>query len=143
MVTPSTRPSGYTPRMTPLIAAAVIVALAVAWSRMHVSVLARCDTAARSGDAAPLLAALHSSRTPDKVTEYHQVIRRLWDGYHREVAVLVARDFAQAHREAPVAQFWLRRFLQEEPEIAATSLDEAFLAEVFNPGVAAKCGSYG
>jgi hypothetical protein len=71
------------------------------------------------------------------------VLKRLWDGYHREEAVPLAKDFATRHRDAPTAQYWLRKYLEDEPEIAKAHLDEAFLGRFFDPAVAAKCGSYG
>lgn len=114
-----------------------------AWWRTRVDLIALADRAARSGDASAVLAALRTAPTADRVTDYHRVIRRLWSGYHREVAVAVAMDFAQQARTAPVAQFWLREFLQNEPEIAEKHLSAAFLAEFYNPTVAAKCGSHG
>lgn len=116
-----------------------LVLAAWAWSRLRVDVLALADTAARTGDASPVLHALRKS----DATEYHRVMRRLWDGYHREVAVAVAMDLARRHQEAPVSQFWLKQYIQNEPEIASAHLDDAFMAAFFDPAVAAKCGSFG
>lgn len=130
--------------VTPWIVLAAAVALALwAWSRTRVDTLALADRAARSGELEPLRVAIQRTAPSGQPTEYHRVIRRLWDGYHRDVAVHLAKDLARAHREAPVAQFWLRQFLQNEPEIAEENLDEDFLAAYFDPAVAAKCGSYG
>lgn len=126
------------------IALGVVVALGLwAWSRAQVDTLVLADRAARSGDLTPLRAALQRVASSQQPTEYHRVLRRLWDGYHRDVAVHVAKEFARAHRDAPVAQYWLRQFLETEPEIAKEHLDEGFLAACFDPAVAAKCGSYG
>ena len=126
------------------IAVAVVAALAMwGWSRAKVDTLALADRAARSGELAPLTAALQRVAPASRPTEYHRVIRRLWDGYHRQVAVHVAKDFARAHRDAPVAQYWLRQFMETEPDIAKENFDEVFLASCFDPAVAAKCGSYG
>jgi hypothetical protein len=101
------------------------------------------DRAVRTGDLGPLLAALRAAPEADRPTTYHRVVRRLWDGYHRAEAARVARDLAERHADAPVAQFWLKTIQETEPEIAKEHLDEGFLARCFDPAVAAKCGSYG
>lgn len=121
-----------------------VAALALwAWSRFRPDPAVLADRAARSGDVAPVLVALHRLSPSAQPTEYHRVIKRLWDGYHRETAVVLTRDFAQHHKEAPTAQYWLKQFLQNEPEIAKEHLDAAFLEAFFVASVAAKCGSYG
>lgn len=126
-----------------VIPAAVALAL-WAWSMFRkADPIALADRAGETGQVGPLLAALRRISPPSQPTEYHRVLKRLWDGYHREEAVHLAKDLAQRHREAPVAQYWLRQFLQNEPDIATEHLDAEFLAEFHDPAVAAKCGSYG
>lgn len=122
--------------------AAVVVVLWV-WSRLRPSPMALAGRAVSTGDLAPLLASLERVSAGAQPTEYNRVIRRLWNGYHREEAVHLAKALARQHRSAPVAQFWLRQFLQSEPEIAREHLDEGFLAAFYDPAIAAKCGSYG
>ena len=117
----------------------VLVLAAWAWSRLRPDVLTLADGAVRTGDTTKVLAALRKS----DATEYHRVIRRLWDGYHREVGVGVAMELARRHPDAAVAQYWLKRYLESEPEIAKANLDDAFMDAHFDPAVAAKCGSFG
>lgn len=124
-----------------IVAAAVLAWWAWTWLRPDPVKLA--DRAVRTGRLDPVLAALHRVRPAGQATEYHRVLRRLWDGYHREEAVHVAKDLARLHREAPVAQYWLRQFLEHEPDIAKEHLDDAFLQVSYDPAVAAKCGSFG
>lgn len=124
-----------------------IVAVAVlavwAWSAWRPDPVGLADRAVRTGDFAPVLGALHRVGAAAQPTEYHRVIKRLWNGYHREEAAVVARDYAARHKEAPTAQYWLQQLLQNEPEIAAKTLDEAFLQSFYVPSVAARCGSGG
>lgn len=121
-----------------------VLLVVVGWTAFRpVSPLVLADRAGAGGAIDPLLAALRRGPAASQPTEYHRVIKRLWEGYHRDVAVRLAIAFARAHRDAPVAQYWLRRFLEDEPEIAAEHLDPTFLAEFYDPAVAARCGSYG
>lgn len=129
--------------MSVLLSIVAVVLALWAWSRFRTDPVALSDHAVRTGDLGPLLTSLQRGPAAAQPTEYHRVIRRLWDGYHREEAVHVAKALAQQRREAPVAQFWLRQFLQNEPDIAKEHLDDAFLAAFHDPAVAAKCGSYG
>lgn len=114
-----------------------------AWSRFRPDPVGLADRAVSTGQFAPVFTALHRVSVSNQPTEYHRVIKRLWDGYHREEAVEVAKDFARHHREAPTAQFWLREFLEKEPEIAREHLDEAFMAAFHDRAIAAKCGKFG
>lgn len=131
--------------MSPLAWVLLSVAALAAWAWLagRSDPVRLADRAATTGDAGPLLARLHRVRAGEQPTEYHRVLKRLWDGYHREVGVAVAMDLATSHREAPVAQYWLKRFLDHEPEIAQRHLDDAFLEAFYDAGVAAKCGSFG
>lgn len=126
----------------PIVVLAVVLAL-WALSRLRADPMSAADRAASTGDLTPLLTTLHRVAPAEQPTEYHRVLRRLWDDYHREEAVTVAKDLATHHRKAPVAQYWIQRFLQNEPELATTHLDEEFLAAFYDPAVAATCGSFG
>lgn len=123
------------------LASALFVGLVAvwAWSRLRPDPIALADRAADTGDLAPLLHALHRAGP----TDYHRVLKRLWNGYHRDVAAQVARDYAQRHADAPTAQYWLRQVLENEPAVAAKHLDEPFLEAFYVPSVAQTCGSYG
>lgn len=116
-----------------------LVLLAFAWSRWRPDPLVLADRAAKSGDVTLVLRALD----PLPPTDWHRVIKRLWDGYHRDTAVHVAKAYARRHRDAPTAHFWLSQFQSLEPEIAAAQLDKDFLGAFYDPGVAACCGSFG
>lgn len=126
----------------PILALAMMAALWT-WSRLHPDPLTLSRRALKTGDLAPLLHALKELPPASQPTEYNRVIRRLWYGYHREEAVHLAKDLARQHRKAPVAQYWLRQYLETEPKIAKEHLDEAFLAEFHDPCAAAKCGKCG
>ena len=128
-----------------IVLALVVAGIFALWalSRTRQDPLALAEQAVRTGEMSPVLAALRRLPAGSRPTEYHRVIRRLWDGYHREEAVHLAKVFAREHRDAAVAHFWLRQFQQLEPEIAAKHLDPEYLAAYFDPAVAACCGSYG
>lgn len=118
-----------------VVVCAVVLAL-VAWSRFRPDPV----VLAEKGDLGPALEALGKAAEP---TEYHRVIKRLWDGYHRQEAAKVARVYLERHKDAPTAHYWIKRVLQDEPDIAAEYLDTTFLDAFYDPGVACKCGTYG
>lgn len=122
------------------IAVAVVVLAGWAWSRLRPNPVALVPAAVASGDLSPLRAALARSAGP---TDYDQVLKRLWNGYHRAEAAELAKDFASRHRGAAVSQYWLRKVMEDEPGIAAKAFDDAFLAQWYDPQVAASCGKCG
>jgi len=120
----------------------IAVALLLLWmASARRNPLSLVPAAVRSGDLAPLRTALETTRAGPN--DYDQVLKRLWNGYHREQAAEIAKDFATRHRAAPVSQYWLRKVMEDEPAIAASVFDEAFLARWYDPGVAATCGKCG
>ncbi|MFZ5475144.1 MAG: hypothetical protein ACOZNI_00085 [Myxococcota bacterium] len=116
-----------------------VALVGLVWSQLHPDPLALADRAAKTGDVEPVLKRLAGAGP----TDWHRVIKRMWDGYHREAAVLVAKAFAQRHNDAPTAHFWISQFKNLEPEIAAANLEPEFMDRFFDPKVAACCGSYG
>lgn len=121
---------------------AVVAAMAV-WTLLHPDPVRLSRRALRTGEYGPLYAALQRVPVASQPTQYHRVIRSMWYGYHREEAVEIAKDLARRHRKAPVAQYWLKQFMESEPKIAKEHFDDGFLAEFHDPCVAAKCGSCG
>jgi hypothetical protein len=75
----------------------------------------------------------------DAATEWDQAIGALWQSYNRETAAQLVIEGAK-RSDAPVIQYWIRRFIEVEPEIAATHFTEGFLRDHFRPDVAASCG---
>lgn len=126
--------------MNAWIAVAVAVLAWLVWSRLRPNPLSLVPAAVESGDLAPLRTALARSAAP---TDYDQVLKRLWNGYHRVEAAEVAKDFASRHKGAAVSQYWLRKVMEDEPGIAAKAFDDSFLAQWYDPGVAASCGKCG
>ncbi len=129
--------------MTIWLAVAAAIALLWAWSALRPNPMGLLGRALATGDLEPVRASLERVSVGAQPTEYNRVIHRLWDGYHREEAVSLAKDFARRHRGAPVAQYWLHRFIQHEPVIAHAHLDDEFLAAYYDPNVASQCGSGG
>lgn len=107
------------------------------------SVANELDRARRSRDVAPVVAHLEGLRPSTQPDAYNGAIRRLWDDYERDLAAMLIRALAQRHADSRIAQYWLDQLQRVEPEIAAQSLDDEFLAEHFRADVAASCGAFG
>lgn len=96
------------------------------------------DHAAHSGDLQLLLRHIETSG-PDTANAWDQAITTLWQSYHRETAARLVVEAAK-RSDAPVVQYWIKRFQEVEPEIASEQFSDEFLAAYYQPQVAAKCG---
>jgi hypothetical protein len=125
------------------IAVGVIVLAVLFWRLFLPGLGPLVDQAAKSGDLGPLLAALQKMREGAQPAAYNHAIRRLWDGYQRELAARLARELARNFGTVPISQYWLRQILQVEPGIAKVQFDQEFLNTYYVPEVAARCGPAG
>jgi hypothetical protein len=101
------------------------------------------DKVLKGGDVAALLKAIGERRPGARPDAYNRAIRRIWDEYQRPAAIPLIRALAEGHGDSRIAQYWLQQVSTVEPELAAASFDEAFMAEHYKPEVAATCGKVG
>jgi hypothetical protein len=101
------------------------------------------DEALRTGDLEPLIDALSQVRPGAQADTFHRAIRRFWDAYQREPAIVLVKELARGHRESPIAQYWIEHVRTVEPELARAALDQEFLETYYRPEVAAACGPVG
>ncbi|MBA2662654.1 MAG: hypothetical protein H0U74_10195 [Bradymonadaceae bacterium] len=105
--------------------------------------LARALVQARAtGEVAGLVIAIESSPLATRATLWDQTIGSLWGEYAREAATQLILEAAQ-RSDAAIVQYWMRRVIEVEPELAEEHFSEEFLAEHFRPEIAAACGRCG
>ena len=120
-----------------------VVGLALAWKVLTPTRLnSALEQARNTGEVAGIVAAIESAPEKKHPNMWDQSISRLWEEYHREAALdlMVA---AARRSEAPVVQFWLKKAMEVEPEMAEQRFSDEFLEKYFRPAVAAKCGRVG
>jgi hypothetical protein len=115
----------------------------VLWSRQTNSVVRLVRQAVKSGDLAPLLAVLSKKRPAAQPTAFNQAIRLLWDMSERKLALELIKELAARHGDERIAQYWLSQALTIEPGISRELFSRAFVAEHYQPEVAAQCGPVG
>lgn len=125
-----------------IIGGAVIAAFAL-YRLLQPGIDGRVGRAVRDRSVDALLVFLNALPEASRPTAYNRAVRLLWDAYERELAMPVIRELALRHADSRIAQYWLDQAQRVEPELATGHLGRAFLAEHFNAGVAAKCGSAG
>ncbi len=92
-----------------------------------------------SGEIAGLVSAIEEAKQKRHPNMWDQAIARLWEEYQRETAIDVI--VAAARRcDAPVIQFWIKKAMEVEPELADEKFSDEFLETYFKPAVAARCG---
>lgn len=101
------------------------------------------DQAVASGDMQPVVEAIGKKNETARPNAFNHAIRRLWDNYHRDLAVELVRELAVNHGTTAIAQYWLRQVLTVEPGMARKSFTRDFLDAYYQPEVAAKCGHVG
>ena len=100
------------------------------------------EKARRTGEVAGVVAIVEAAPEKKHPNLWDQSIGTLWQEYHRPAAI--ALIVAAARRsDAPVIQFWIKKALEVEPEIAVEIFTPEFLEEFFRPEVAARCGRVG
>lgn len=97
------------------------------------------DQARETGEVAGIVAAVEGKPEKKHPNLWDQAIGTLWQEYHREAA-LTLMVAAARRSDAPIVQFWLKKALDVEPELAEEQFSEEFLEEFYRPGVAASCG---
>ena len=126
-----------------LLAAIVVVAFLVINKLFAPSLEPEIDKVLKGGEPGPLLKAIGERRPGARPDAYNRAIRRLWDEYQRPATIPLIRALAEGHGDSRIAQYWLQQVSTVEPELAAASFDEAFMAEHYKPEVAATCGKVG
>lgn len=97
------------------------------------------DTAAEKQETAMILEAINGLRQSARPAGYNRAIRRLWDRYHRSLAVELVKELARKHAEIPIAQYWLKQVITVEPNLARSKFNKKFLHTYYQPEIAAKC----
>lgn len=97
------------------------------------------EHAAHTGDLQLLIEKIESNTDGDEGTAWDQAIGALWEAFHRETATRLVVE-AATRSDAPILQYWIKRVLEVEPELAEAHFSQEFLARHFRPEVAAKCG---
>jgi len=120
-----------------------VVVLWLLWSWFAPSVARLVSQAAKTGDLEPLLTTLTKKRPAAQPTAFHHAIRLLWDMDHRRLALELVKELAARHADAKISQYWLQQALTVEPTISGSVFSRAFVAEHYQPEVAAQCGPVG
>jgi hypothetical protein len=121
----------------------VVAVLWLLWSRFAPSTARLVRQAAKTGDLAALLATLTKKRPGVQPTAFNHAIRLLWEMDERRLALELVKELAARHGDAKISQYWLQQALTIEPAIAGTVFSRAFVAEHYQPEVAAQCGPVG
>ncbi len=121
----------------------VVVIGIIIWRLMIPSLSGVIAKAKSSGDIAPIVEVIDKLKVSARPTAYNHAIRRIWDDYERDLAVVLIKDLAKKHSDSLIAQYWLKQVMQVEPELAREHLSKEFLEQYYQPEVAAQCGSAG
>ena len=97
------------------------------------------DVALEKQEVGMILDAINDLRESARPAGYNRAIRRLWDKYHRPLAVEIVKDLASKHAEIPIAQYWLKQVITVEPALAKRKFTKKFLRTYYQPEIAAKC----
>jgi hypothetical protein len=120
-----------------------IILFLVLRSRLAPSIGSLATQAAKTGDLAPLLEGLEKKSPSAQPTAFNEAIRTLWNAHERRPALELIKELAVRHRDAKITQYWLGQALTIEPEIAVKVYSRTFVAEHYQPEVAAQCGPAG
>lgn len=123
------------------IGAAAFVALA--WALLLPSISREVLRYQRTRDPAPLLARIRRLRPRARPAAFDHAIKNLWNAYQRDLCLPLIRELAKDHTREPIAQYWLSRVLEVEPQLARATLDQDFISRFFLPDLAARCGRAG
>ena len=117
--------------------AVALVAVGFRFLRQGDSLTGWTEHAAQTGELRRLIQYIEEQSDPS--TKWDQAIGALWNTYHRELAAQLVVEGAQRN-DATVFQFWMKRIIEVEPEVASAHFTEAFLLAHFQPELAATCG---
>lgn len=101
------------------------------------------DIAMKTGDIDPVGEAVSAMPAGQQVNAINHSITRLWEGWERETAIRMIHEVTPHIPDELITQFWLRRSMEVEPEIAEHYYSEAFLLAYYKPEVASRCGTGG
>src|SRR5690554_3359402 len=99
--------------------------------------------AMKTGDIDPIGEAISAMPAGQQVNAINTAINRLWVGWERETAIRMVREVTEHIPEELIIQFWLRKAMEVEPELAAKHFSDTFLLTYYKPEVARRCGSGG
>ena len=112
--------------------------------RIFVPSLAKLvEEAAKSKNLDPVKEAISKHGESSQPAAYNHAIRRLWDSFHRDLALELIRELAQNYAQVPIAQYWLKQALQVEPKMTTKRLGKKFIDTYYLPHLAAQCGPAG
>lgn len=97
----------------------------------------------KSGDIDPIGEAVSALPAGQQINGINHALTRLWEGWERETAIRMIRDVAEHIPDELILQFWMRKAMEVEPELAEHYFTETFLLAYFKPDVARTCGSGG
>ncbi len=97
----------------------------------------------KDGDVAALVTHIETLAPDAQPTAYNSALLRIWGAYERRGAARLIREMGARVGEASIAQYWIQRTLEVEPEIAREVFDDEWLRSFYDPAVAQKCGSFG
>jgi len=130
--------------MLPYIVAAVIGFVVLLWMmNQGVSVARAVSEAVAAKDIAPITETAKNLPEQQRSQFFQEATTQLWDGWHRDLAAKVAKEFVIQHPEERICQYWLHKVMEVEPETAGEILDEDFLKNYYLPEVGAACGVKG
>ncbi|MFP4601193.1 MAG: hypothetical protein ACLFVJ_23295 [Persicimonas sp.] len=125
-----------------IIAGVALVGFIVVNGLQSSTIDAAAAHAQKTGNLAPLLAAIESKSESDHPTHIDHAIGELWQAYAREEAARFVVEIAE-RSDADIIQYWIKRIGEVEPAIAEEVFTEEFLAEHYRPEVASRCGRTG
>lgn len=100
------------------------------------------DLAHRTGEIPALVATIEGAPPKIQPTLWDQAIGSLWNEYARETAIRLV--MAAAERcEGDIVQYWIKKVIDVEPELAQDYFTEDFLLRYFRPDIASRCGRRG
>ncbi|NOZ00835.1 MAG: hypothetical protein GXP54_02975 [Deltaproteobacteria bacterium] len=120
-----------------------VAGLVVLWllAKRGPSPYAAAKKAAEIDSIQPIVQAAGPLQPRARSAFYDQAISTLWEGWQRQLAILMVKEYTTSHSEEKVCQFWLQRALEVEPAVAKEVFDDRFLEEYFRPEVAKACHS--
>ena len=91
----------------------------------------------------PVITAIASLKSQNRLGAYNRSIRRFWSAYERELAMPLIKGLAVEFPNQLIAQYWLDRARSAEPELTEAHLGQDFMVQYFKPRLAAQCGGGG
>lgn len=121
-----------------------LVILSTFWRKWRVFNVGRAALgAARTGDVAPVAAAIADLGPTMRADGFDRAVTDLWRAGHKPLAVRVIRAAAEVVGPTFTTQFWIRESLEHEPALAGELFDDFFMGAIYEPPVQQPCASYG